>query len=267
MPQSCESAPSVGDVFKKVFGAEQERVRTLQPRLQAGDAREDLHDARVSVRRLRSYLRTFEPVLDDAWATGLRRRLERLNRCLSEARDLDVVMEMVEGRDDVVPERVRAERSAKRAAAREELAHERSRALLDELAAGAERPHLRPNASRPAKQSIRRLLARVWKRAQRRVRRCGRAPGDADLHRIRIAAKHVRYAAEIYSSLDGQRADALARHARRLQTALGRRHDAVMAGARLEALCELPSASLGDAPRARWRRIWRKMCDDYRRLR
>lgn len=266
MAAKCERPASTGDAFRQFVGKAAERICALQPRLQDADDREDLHDARVAVHRLRSYLRTFGPVLDESWATNLRQRLQRLNGCLSQARDLDVLSEMVEGRDDAVPERVRAERAAKRAAARGELAHERSQTLLAELLIAAERPQLRPAAQRSAKRGVRALLAAVWKDARRRVRRSGRSPGDGELHRIRIAAKHVRYAAEIYACLDGKRAGALARHAQRLQTVLGRRHDAVMADARLESLCEVPSGSLGDAPRARWRPVWRKMCDDYRRL-
>ncbi|HKU81107.1 MAG TPA: CHAD domain-containing protein [Candidatus Tumulicola sp.] len=260
------SKVSTGEAFRQNFANAVERVRALQPRLQAGDDREDLHEARVAVRRLRSYLRTFEPVLEITWATSLRRRLERLNACLSEARDLDVLSEMVAGRDDTVPDRVATERLAKRRAAREELGHERSQTLLRDLDLAAERPQVRPEAQLAARRGVRALLARVWKRARRRVRRCGRKPADAELHRIRIAAKHVRYAAEVYGDLGAKSARALARHARRLQTVLGRHHDAVVAAARLQTLCELPPGTLGDAPRARWRPLWRKMCDDYRRL-
>lgn len=263
----CEGSTTTGEIFRRSFATAAERVRALQPSLQQADDREDLHDARVAVRRLRSYLRTFRPVLDEGWASDLRQRLERLNGCLSEARDLDVLTEMVEGRGGAVPERVRIERAAKRAAAREELAHERSQRLLAELAVAAEHPQLGPEARCPAKRGVRALLAGVWKRARRRVRRYGRTPSEAELHRMRIGAKHVRYAAEVYASVSGKPARALARHARRLQAVLGRRHDAVMADARLQTLCEVPAGSLGDAPRARWRPIWRKMCDDYRRLR
>lgn len=262
-----EGFTSTGDVFKRFFAEAARRVRALQPRLLAADDREDLHDARVAVRRMRSYLRTFGPVLDAAWAAELRARLMRLDGCLSEVRDLDVLSEMVAGRDDAVPARVRAEREAKRAIARDELAHERSQSLLAELEVAAQRPRFRSGARRSAKRGVRRLLARVWKRAQRRVRRVGRAPSDAELHRIRIAAKHVRYAAEAYASVDGKRAHALARRAGRLQGILGRRHDAVVAAARLQMLCEVPAESLGEVPCTRWRPLWSKMCRAYRRLR
>jgi CHAD domain-containing protein len=61
------------------------------------------------------------------------------------------------------------------------------------------------------------------------VRDAGRHPSDAQLHRVRIRAKEVRYASEASATLMGKPARQLARAAERLQGLLGDHHDAVAA--------------------------------------
>ncbi len=73
-------------------------------------------------------------------------------------------------------------------------------------------------------------LVRVpWKKLRRRVRRAGSHPSDRQLHRIRIAAKQVRYASEAASPVMGDVALETAQRAEALQTVLGDHHDAVAA--------------------------------------
>ena len=136
----------------------------------------------------------------------------------------------------------------------------------EEIVAGARRPQLNEQAHRPARDGMRQLLAGVWKRAGKPVRKYGRSPSDAQLHMIRIKTKHVRYAAECFEMLAGKRSRALARQAERLQTVLGEQHDAVMARARLREFPDVSPAAFGAAEPVRWRRIWRNMRTAYRRL-
>ena len=54
------------------------------------NASEALHDLRVSLRRLRTWLRAFRPFVDDTVGRKSRRRLRRLVRSTNSARDLEV---------------------------------------------------------------------------------------------------------------------------------------------------------------------------------
>lgn len=269
--------PTVGDVFRMNFAAAVEQLHTLESKLRDDHDSEDLHDARVAVRRMRSYLRTFLPVLDAPWANELRVRLAWLNRHFAEARDLDVLVETIERRGAAFPaggadpapaalERLLSEREARHDAVRAALHDERYGVLVHDLATAALHPRVSAGAHVPGRRGARRVLGAVWKRARKRVRKAGRRPTEADLHRIRIAAKHVRYAAECFAPLHGKRAAALARHAERLQTVLGERHDAVMIAQRLQSFGIAQDVVVAPKP-ARWRPVWRRMRADYRRLR
>jgi CHAD domain-containing protein len=59
-------------------------------RLGRPDDPEALHDFRVAIRRLRSSIRAWRDVLDNAVSPRVLRRLRRLARATSESRDLEV---------------------------------------------------------------------------------------------------------------------------------------------------------------------------------
>ncbi len=69
----------------------------------AADA-DAVHHARVCVRRLRSDVRTFQPLLDAGWAGELRERLRWPQDVLSAARDADVVLEHLRCARRALPE-------------------------------------------------------------------------------------------------------------------------------------------------------------------
>jgi CHAD domain-containing protein len=234
-------------------------------------------------------LRTFLPVLDRRWACTLRDRLALLGDRLSEARDLDVLVQAVERRtEDLSPalfvragpllHHLRAECREKRACVRDTFRDPACDALLRDVTAAGQAPVWDESERKPEGDEIRVVLAAVWKRALRSVRAFGKSPTDARLHRIRIRAKHVRCAAECFTPVAGKPAAALARYAERLQTVLGEQHDATIAAERLCELSrdpkmaavaqELARMSSERAARGRrhWRRSWRKMRESYRRL-
>jgi len=71
------------------------RLRALlhhDPGTRTGADIEDLHQMRVSVRRMRAALKAARPLLDAAWADGLRAELGWLGRALGPVRDLDVLL-------------------------------------------------------------------------------------------------------------------------------------------------------------------------------
>ena len=68
-------------------------ARSLGDTPSTGDDPEAVHDFRVALRRLRSWLRVFRPYLEDTVAGKTERALGRLSRLAGEARDLEVQRE------------------------------------------------------------------------------------------------------------------------------------------------------------------------------
>lgn len=230
--------------------------RTLQERLvqlvaaaraATGQVREGhpegVHDLRVAMRRTRSLLATFRPLLDADEVDGLRHELRRAGQELSGLRDLEVVHERIaallaeERVEDVlgpVAARVEEHRRGLEEAARERavalLAEERYAALLDRLEGFAAAD---PWPDEVAEEDVRRLLARDWRRLRRRARRADRVPPDdrqheVALHEVRKAAKRARYAAETLEPAFGLPAAAMAEAATAVQQSLGDHRDTLL---------------------------------------
>ncbi len=281
---------TAGALAHMALAASIERFLREEMTLRVAPDPDAIHDARVAVRRLRSDLRSFLPVLDHDWACALRERLRWLAEGLGAARDADVLLAALEARaadlpgvDRAVLEGVfaplRAEREAAYRRVRTMLGEEQYAAVLSELVEALHGPPLGPRAGENARAVVPDLLDEAWKGLRKAVRRRSRPPSDAELHRIRIKAKRVRYGAEAATDLLGADARRLARAIERLQTVLGEQHDAVVAAQRLrrDGYTESVAFVAGElavlssesalAARRRWRRVWNKAKRRYRALR
>ena len=258
-----------------------------------------VHQARVATRRLRSDLATFSPALDEVWVRHTRDDLKWVGTALGRVRDLDVLTETFSRPEkgppiDAAGRRELLSRVAdQRRLAADELAalldnEARYLRLLDRLDAAVAAPPFRSGRSRHdrrrsarrdprpdnlARRVMPRLVAGSWRSLRRRVRGSGSTPSNRDLHRVRIKAKQLRYAAEAAAPVIGKRARRTAEKASSLQTVLGDFHDAVTAEEWLwnEALRSSPwgSFSAGQftaamrqrqrALRRRWPKQWRKL--------
>ena len=109
---------------------------------------EDVHQARVATRRLRSDLRTFRAYLPEDWALEIRAELGWLAEALGRARDADVLFERLHGEVDSLDQRdagaagallgrLVAEQDEAREHLLEVLDTDRYGALLDRLVAAA----------------------------------------------------------------------------------------------------------------------------------
>lgn len=205
---------------------------------------EAVHQARVATRRLRSDLKTFGSFLDPMWLDRTRAELAWMGEVLGNVRDADVLAGHLAGdgediaRDDggrlELLSRLDDQRRRALDDLAEALAGDRYLDLLDCLqAATATAPVAALGRGRGTEERARRLLpalvGRQWRVLRRRQRRPGRHPSDNELHRIRIGAKQLRYAAELAIPVMGKEARRLARAAEELQTVLGDHHDAVAA--------------------------------------
>jgi CHAD domain-containing protein len=286
---AVEAGISAGGLATAALATDVERLVRIDPRLRLEPDVDAVHDARVIVRRLRCNLRTFAPVLDAEWADDLRERMRWLSEGLSSARDADVLIACVTAETEPLPSADRARLGdalrplhERRAAAYDRLARllrdRRYVGLLDALVAAARVPHLDASAHRPAGESLGAFMEGPWRRLRKAVRQAGRAPTDAGLHRIRIKAKHVRYAAEALAPVAGERANRFARRVEVLQSRLGRQHDAVNAARALREQGEnAPLAFLaGELTafqlivaarlRGRWRSAWTSIAEKQTRF-
>ena len=176
------------------------------------DAPEFIHQMRVSLRRLRSALRVFGPVLPEGAAGDLSARLRALAGDLAEVRDRDVLEEELLApviKADPAPELLRmqvalkAERERIRRRAMIALQDGRQARLMIALLSTLHRLPADDDA-RALQQLARKRLARAHARMTDAARHA--STGDiAALHALRIDVKRMRYAIEFFAPLLGTR--------------------------------------------------------------
>lgn len=272
------------EVMRAAFAASVERLVRQDSSLRLRATEEAVHDARVATRRLRSDLRTFRPLLDDAYACDLCERLRWLQDGFASARDADVLLARIARDTDLLSrgdrdragailDGLRDARARAYDAMLAMLREPRYAALLHELVELVRRPWCSELAGEPARAVIPRIVDDAWRALHERVRRRSRPPSNGELHRIRIAAKRARYAAEAARPVLGRRAKRLACGLEALQTTLGAQHDAVVACAKLREWADDTAAAfvageltaLERHAAARGRRAWRKAWKHARR--
>ncbi len=204
---------------------------------------EAVHDMRVASRRLRTVLELFVDCLPGKKARTWRKAIRRVTRALGEARDTDVHVEFVEGFLKSVTDR-RLLPGLKRLLLR---LRQKRRALQDDMVAALDPldssgtlgemeailgpvlargqlsrvdlndPCIRRRASRAISQRLEAMLAyEPYIEQPQRI---------LELHAMRIAAKHLRYAVEIFRPLYGEDFDSILRSLKQVQQQLGDLHD------------------------------------------
>jgi CHAD domain-containing protein len=236
-----------------VRAALDKRTRAMlrhDPGTRTGEDPENLHQMRVSVRRMRAVLQAARPLLNREWANELRTELGWLGRALGPVRDLDVLLMRL--RDEAAQfgeaERVDAERllsslederSRARAVMLDTLESERYTALVNRLADATTRPV--PKRGGKRKVSLTSLVGKEFDQLNGAVTRAGTAPPDEVLHDLRIRGKRLRYTAELTESALGPAVHELLRKTVAMQDVLGEHQDACVAQQRVTALlADLP---------------------------
>ncbi|MDA1080551.1 MAG: CHAD domain-containing protein [Gemmatimonadetes bacterium] len=208
------------------------------PRLGAKGDTEALHDFRVAMRRLRSWMRAYHRELSDSVGSKTLRRLAELARVTTDSRDIEVHLEWITAQGGTLQpaerpgarwlaKRLRAEKTRADAALRSVLAEE-----FTEVSA-----RLRKNLARYAvavwdQEPADRWAATAAGQVQEAftvLRRCLAAIEDLDsdeqAHRARIAGKRLRYLLEpLAGPVEG--VPECIELLKRLQDLLGSMHDA-----------------------------------------
>ena len=216
------------------------------------DEPDAVHQLRVATRRARSALQAFGTIIDREATRPLCAELKWLAAALGQARDTEVMLDLLRASLAAIPPSLIAGPVDARIAARftAELAQadktalaaldgRRYRRLRDDLDLLLTRPPLTPLAgheageglARPVRRAGRRLLAALAAVPEAQER-------DAALHEARKAAKRARYAAEAAVPALGAAASRQAAAAKELQQVLGDHHDSVVARAVLLDLAE-----------------------------
>lgn len=235
---------SVDQVVRRGIGTALRRLLDHDYRIRldpAHPAPEAIHQARVASRRLRSDLKTVGDVLDPVWLRHTRDDLQWLGSALGAVRDCDVLADYLAGErlqgtvdaegQAVLVAMLRRERTEACRTVARVIASDRYLTLLDRLHAAVSNPPLaEPSASTElARDVLPPLVGRQWRKLKKAARRADRRPTDRQLHKVRIRAKQVRYAAELLSPVLGKPALSAAKAAKHLQTLLGHHQDAVVA--------------------------------------
>ena len=205
------------------------------------------HRTRVSLRRLRSLLATFDPLLDTTVTRPLRTELKWLFVHLGAARDLEVLSARLSQPSSQHPETTQLivdslagahARAVERA--RAELDSTRCVRLLAGLALFGARPPVLAEIDEGV--SVRTCINEDLERVRHRMVTASPAPTTPpeQLHEVRKAAKRLRYSAESQVPVQGADARRLVRRAARLQEALGEVQDSTLAQ---EFLRELATAA------------------------
>lgn len=226
------------------------------------DRPDAVHQLRVAARTLRSALRTFTPVCDEAWATGLRDQLAVAADALGAVRDTEVLYDRLERDVRTLPaeDRVRALPALDallrprlleaRRTALEELRSDRYLQLLVDLVEAARHPVLVDAADDVAADVLPALVEHDWKRLRRAVRTLRREhpdPHDPAWHRARILAKRARYGAQATAPSLGERARRCAEELSGVTDLLGELHDGVVAAQVLQDAARAADGATGFA--------------------
>jgi CHAD domain-containing protein len=236
--------------------------RTHEPGARLGVDPEELHQLRVTARRLDATLSLFKEHLPAALLRA-RRKAKSLLRTLGATRDLDVQLaglaaycqDLAEEERTVLEplkERLSHERARAHTRMLRALDSEASRRWVHTLVGATESPATEAGTG-PATLTVAAILPRRVRRRFRRLRKAVKQlRGNSSMeeyHKVRRRAKQLRYALESGVFTYGKPAEDMLKALRRLQDRLGTQQDAYMAHQHLTRLaadpaCDLPPATL-----------------------
>ncbi len=219
---------------------------------------EGVHDLRVAMRRTRSLLRTFGPLLEHRDVTEAGRLCEELRWAgvaLGAARDLEVVLARLipaevgcgarpggttEPLPAVMTDWLEQHQTEAGSLARRQTEHLLGSARYAAMLADLDTMAARVSWESVSKSDVSGLLRREWRRVRRRAAAAEHSPpGETQglaMHDVRKAAKRTRYAAESLTPLLGDRAARMAEVAERIQESLGTHRDTLLSRGLLDQL-------------------------------
>lgn len=243
-PERLTPSSTAGQAILAYLSTQAETLKSMDA-LVRRTAPDSVHQMRVTTRRLRAVLRSFDQVINQAGGRRVADELGWLGAILGAARDAEVQAERMRQHIDraaveviigPVGARVQAHFAkvshAANTAVSAALTSERYYRLLDDLDSLLADPPLGPDASRRAAEILAAAVRRSYRKTRKRMRRSQREPAgparDTGLHQARKAAKQARYAAEVAAPVIGADAGQFARRVKKVQAVLGEHQDTVV---------------------------------------
>ena len=239
----------ISDTIRAAIGSALDRLLDHDFRLRIDPEHPDphhVHQTRVATRRLRSDLKTFAPFLDPIWVAHTSDELAWIGSALGKVRDLDVISSVLAKAGDAAQlsrpeteglnERLLADRARAAAKLANAINSRRYIDLLDRLHAAQQAPPIPADTTAApgnrdrspdleASAVLPALVGERWRALRRKAAKAGTRADDAELHKIRIRAKRLRYAAETAAPILGKPARKTASNAEKLQDLLGELRD------------------------------------------
>lgn len=228
-----------------------------EPGTRLGDDPAELHQLRLSARRMEALIRLYEGYLPRPLG-GLRPRLKEVLRALGEVRDLDLQLKSLAQfqlgltsaeRRSLEPFVQHLE--AGRARARRQMLAALDAPATDSCIARLTKVLSTRRKSPPPKKRdtlvtvAPEVIARRFRKLRKAFRGLGEESSMEAYHLARRRAKKVRYALEPVEELYGKPARRMLRSLRRLLDCLGDQQDAHVARTRLSALVDTPPEGFG----------------------
>ena len=235
---NCNSVASIGiklvliTRFEELYGFQEIALDWSDP--------EGVHSMRVASRRLRSALRDFLPYVRKRGLTSVQKRLRNIAGALGEVRDHDVAILALEELEKKAPANVLPTlkqflemRKERREQAREALKAVLDKTQLDQLQSdfvtavdgATDGAKMVSKLQITYLQMSRAVIADRLKELEKLSADVYKPFEIEKLHDMRIAAKRLRYAVELFQWCWGRSIGMYAKRAARMQTALGDLHD------------------------------------------
>ena len=237
---SNEPATSPSALAEHLSALVEERLVKLSRSLHVSQREhsvEAVHDLRVASRRLRALGLTFRGLLGEKRSGRLNEQLRRVTKAVGALRDLDVQLELLEGRARAASNELERaalehllEQLTERRATVLGKAEKRLRKLdtdrLCRLVRQATRTVIAELVNVPGqRQYVRALLERLISDAAEQAPPTDIAEHPERLHQLRIDCKAIRYALELFEPVLGPDFQLLYERATALQNLLGAYHD------------------------------------------
>jgi CHAD domain-containing protein len=261
-PLKLDSDCHIGDAFVAVARNCIDHLRANEAAVESSDNNEAIHQFRVAIRRFRAAIGVYRELIDDGAHAAMAIDLRWLQRQFGPARDLDVlVADTLEpmqerlsglGLMNEVVEIAKTARTEARRRAHFALENPRYavmliqiyRLLLTEGWRGTS-PDIRLRLQCPARDFADQLLAKAHKRLVRHGDDEAKM-SEADMHRLRLLAKKMRYVTQAFASFySSRKAERYLSHLAAIQDQLGSLNDAVVGRLLLSGLMERASADCG----------------------
>jgi CHAD domain-containing protein len=236
----CEAAAA--EAIRVVLVTRLEEMSALRDHALDWSDPEGVHDMRVSSRRLRGALRDFAPYLHKHGLSATLKEIRKIADALGDVRDQDVAIIGLQKLETGAPveaaamlERLVQAREIVRKRARKDLQQSLNKRPLKQLqtdfvaavslATGNSKPPKRAQANVTYRDVARSIIRERLKEVEDLSQGLYRPLRMKPLHKMRIAAKRLRYALELFEPCWGAGIREYAKRVAALQASLGELHD------------------------------------------